>query len=61
MIEAVRAGYIFARDGKQYRRWSRKNGSSGRSPALSKRSLEAQILGLAATNPEYVIVETRTP
>ena len=59
MIEAFRAGYIFARDQKQYRRWSRRNGRSGGSSGLTGAALENVIRGLAASNPEYVVVETR--
>jgi hypothetical protein len=53
-IEAVRLGTIFAHDAKSYGSWSRR--ARRAEPAVSARSLEAAVMGLAATHPEYVVI-----
>jgi hypothetical protein len=61
-VESVRAGGIFARDGKQYQRWRGRtrrrssSGSSGRGGGgLTGASLEAAVMGFAARFPQYVV------
>lgn len=53
MVEAVRAGTIFAHDGKQHARWAR----SSREPrkGLTGDALEAAVRGIAAMFPENVV------
>lgn len=57
MVEAVRAGYIFARDGKQYGKW-RRAAKSGKpaSRGLSGEALERAVATLAGTHPQYVVM-----
>lgn len=57
MVEAFRAGAIFARDQKQYDRWRRKaRRTSERPVGLTGAALESAVRGLAARNPEYVVM-----
>lgn len=56
MVEAVRAGSIFAQDGKQYRRWASRSSSGRPSRGLSGMALERAIVGLARVHPEYVVM-----
>ena len=57
MVEAVRAGMIFARNDKQYRRWRAKvRSKAGEAVGLTGAALEKAILGLAAQHPEYVVI-----
>lgn len=56
MVEAVRVGYIFARDQKQYNRW-RGSRKRRRQRGLTGAALESAVMGLARTHPEYVVVE----
>lgn len=51
MVEAVRVGYIFARDQKQYDRWARKRKHT---KPLSGAALEQVVMGLARAHPEYI-------
>jgi hypothetical protein len=56
-VEAVRAAHIFAsgKDGdRQYQKWQRRSRKA--SPALDGAELEAKVMGLAFTHPEYVVV-----
>ena len=57
MVEAVRAGTIFAKSDKQYRRWrSSMQRRSGKAVGLTGQALESAIMGFAAQHPEYVVV-----
>lgn len=57
MVEAVRAGMIFAKSDKQYRRWrTRVQRRSGQAVGLTGQALESAIMGFAAQHPEYVVV-----
>lgn len=54
MVEAVRTGYVIARDRKAANRW-RGRRRPGRKTALTGAALESAIMSLAATHPEYVV------
>jgi len=59
-VAAVRIGTVVARDRKAAASWDRKVARrNGKSVGLTGANLEAAIAGLAATNPEYVVVGTR--
>ncbi len=53
MVEAVRAGTIFAHDGKQHAKWIRARKPKGRS--LSGAALETAVMNIARLFPENVI------
>lgn len=53
-VEIVRAGTLFAHDGKAYGRWHRSTDRT--SSALSAEGLEVAVMSLARSNPEYVVV-----
>lgn len=53
MVEAVRAGTIFAHDGRQHQRWVRSRQPKGR--ALSGDALEAAVMRIAQMFPGNVI------
>jgi hypothetical protein len=56
-VASVRVGYVIARDRRAAQRWDRRVARrQRRSAGLSGASLEAAIMGLAATHPEYVVV-----
>jgi len=59
-VEAARMGAIFASGKagqKAYSRWrTRLDHAAGRSRGLTGAHLEAAVMGLAATNPEYVVM-----
>ena len=60
-VESVRIGTVIAQDRKAYSRWrTRRRHPLARTAAdgggLTGRALESAVLGLAATNPEYVVM-----
>lgn len=54
-VDRVRIGYLTARSEKARRSWERRPGAA-RAAGVDGRSLEAAVMGLAATHPEYVVV-----
>lgn len=58
MVEAVRAGMIFARyeNRRQYESWRRRIRKSTEKIGLTGAALESAIMGYAALTPEYVVV-----
>lgn len=54
MIEAVRAGTIFAHDGKAHGNWLRKR-KSPLARGLTGEALERAVSGFALVHPEYVV------
>lgn len=59
-VEVARAGYIFARDDKQYRKWKAKAGdpATGESGGLTGMALEQHIASLQRSRPDLVAVRT---
>jgi hypothetical protein len=60
-IEAVRLGYIYARDHKQYRRWrsAADQADPNRKPdGLTGLALEQHIAGLHRSRPDLVAMRT---
>jgi len=57
MVEAVRAGTIFAHDAKAHRRWQSATPSAQpKGRGLTGQALEQAVMLLARTAPEYVVV-----
>lgn len=54
-VEAVRVGYIFARDGKQYTRWRSSTRSKGQR-GLTGHALEQAVMRIASMFPSNVEV-----
>ena len=54
MVDAVRIGYITARNQKALRKWQ-SHRKDAKPRGLSGDNLENVILGLAAAHPEYVV------
>ena len=58
MVEAVRVGTIVAHDRQAYSRWqSVRRRRAGQSEALTAAALEAGVMALARSHPEYVVME----
>jgi hypothetical protein len=53
-VEAVRIGYIFARDGKQHARWRSSTRTRGRQRGLTGAALEQAVMRIAAMFPSNV-------
>lgn len=54
-VEAVRIGYIFARDGKQYTRWRSSARSRSKQRGLTGHALEQAVMRIASMFPENVL------
>lgn len=54
MVSAVRAGTIFAHDGKQHAKWVRQTGRAAGRQGLTGDALEAAVRGIAAMFPGHV-------
>lgn len=58
-VESTRAAYVFASNGKAYTKWRRSiDRRLGQRIGATGAALEAQIMSLRVTNPEYVVVGT---
>lgn len=56
-VHATRAGTIFASNQRAFASWQRsRDRERGRAPGLTGKSLEAAVMTLARSNPEYVVV-----
>ncbi len=55
LVEAVRAGTIFAHNKKAHDSWRQSTPATGPSRALPADRLEVAVMSLARTNPEYVV------
>jgi hypothetical protein len=55
MVEAVRAGTIFAHDKKQHARWTRSHSRPKRGTGLSGDALEAAVMRVASIFPDNVV------
>lgn len=54
-VDATRMAYVFAHDGTAYRRWRTKvERQTSRQTGLTGAALEAAVMALAQTHPEYV-------
>lgn len=55
-VEAVRIGYLAATQKGVYSKWTNRRRRGRQQVGLTGAALEAAIMGLARTNPEYVVV-----
>lgn len=55
-VEAVRIGYLAAHDKRIYSKWVNRRRKGRQQVGLTGQALEAAIMGLARSHPEYVVV-----
>ena len=53
-VEAVRVGYLTARDNKLYQKWSRRRSTPKRGTGLTGQALEQAVMRIASMFPENV-------